>query len=77
MPTDVISRELINGHIIWDHVDFAPMSTYKREIQGPSDRPLVTINVVDVSGHSVFDDVTKWIRDNLLSIKEPKIDHRV
>ena len=65
-PSTPLAKELVNGHLIWDHVEFAPMQTYVREIQGPPDRPLVTINVLDVSKHAVFGPITKWIHDNLI-----------
>lgn len=66
VPNAVISKELLDGHIIWDVIEFASMPIYRSEIQGSSERPLVTINVMDVSNHTVFGELTKWIKDHLL-----------
>ena len=70
-PSEALVREVINGHLIWDHVEFAPMPEYKNKLQ-VAEKPLVTINVLDVSNHIVFRPVTEWIRDNLIKKKFSK-----
>jgi hypothetical protein len=64
--SDSLVKEFIAGHLLWDHVDFAPMAKYVPEIP-VKDKPMVQINVVDVSTHSLFEPFTRWIRDNLLA----------
>ena len=64
-PTDAVVKESINGHIIFDHIEFAPMPEYKNELKVPT-KPLANIIVLDVSKHVVFNPLTAWIRDNLL-----------
>ena len=64
-PSEVRAKSIVNGHLIWDHVEFAPMPQYSRQIS-VAERPLVTIFVLDVSNHVVFDPVSKWIRNNLI-----------
>jgi len=63
-PSEALAKEIINGHWIFDHIEFAPMSEYKNELK-VAERPLVMINVLNVSKHAVFDPLTQWIRDNL------------
>ena len=67
-PTDSIVKEYVSGHLLWDHVDFAPMPQYVKEIKAP-DKPLVTVNILDVSKHTVFGPVAQWIRANLIEGK--------
>jgi len=69
-PSETLAKELVNGHLIWDHIEFAPMPEYKSEIK-VEERPLIMINVLNVSNHVVFEPLTRWIRDNLIK-KEPK-----
>lgn len=64
-PADSLIKEYIAGHLLWDHIDFAPMPQYTPEIQVPS-KPMVAITVIDLSHHSLFVSVTEWIRENLL-----------
>jgi len=65
-PSELLAKEFFEGHLMWDHIEFAPMPTYEREVQGPRDRPLVTIYIIDVSNHVVFEPITKWIQDHLV-----------
>jgi hypothetical protein len=64
-PSEALAKEILNGHLVWDHIEFAPMPQFRSELK-VAERPLVTINVQDVSKHAVFGPVTKWIRDNLV-----------
>jgi hypothetical protein len=63
-PSEEKAKEFHNGHVAWDHIEFAPMAEYQSVLQ-VKERPLVTINVLEVSNHTLFGPVTKWIRDNL------------
>lgn len=71
LPSEVMAREIVNGHLIWDHIEFAPMPEYRNLLQ-VAERPLLTINVLNVSNHIVFRPVTEWIRDNLIGKKLSK-----
>jgi hypothetical protein len=64
-PAEALVKETIAGHLIFDHVEFAPMPEYKNELK-VTDRPLGTMTVLDVSNHVVFDPLTAWIRKNLI-----------
>jgi hypothetical protein len=64
-PSEALSRETIAGHLILDHIEFAPMPEYKNELK-VADRPLGIMNIIDVSNHIVFDPLTAWIRKNLI-----------
>ena len=64
-PSEAIAKELVEGHLILDHIEFAPMPTFKNEIK-VAERPLGTIGVLDVSKHVVFGPLTAWILKNLL-----------
>ena len=63
-----LAKETISGHLIIDHIEFAPMPEYKNELNTPK-RPLARITVLDVSKHIVFNPLTAWIRDNLIRKK--------
>ena len=67
-PSEESAKKIINGHLIWDHIEYAPMPEYKRMLQ-IKERPLVTINVLDVSNHTLFGPASKWIFDNLIEGK--------
>jgi hypothetical protein len=65
-PSEALSKELLSGHIIFDHIEFAPMETFSNDLKIDG-IPGVTVAVLDVSKHVVFDPLTKYIRDNLLA----------
>jgi hypothetical protein len=64
-PSEALSKETLAGHLIFDHIEFAPMPTFRRELKVP-ERPLGIIDVLDVSKHVVFDPLTAWISQNLI-----------
>lgn len=64
-PSEALAKETISGHVIFDHVEFAPMLTFQKELKHPA-RTLGTITVVDVTKHIVFGSLSKWISDNLI-----------
>jgi hypothetical protein len=64
-PSEALSKELLDGHIIFDHIEYAPMPTYKNQLLSP-DNPDVKINVVDISKHVVFGPLSNWINENLV-----------
>jgi len=64
-PSEAIAKEVLSGHVIWDHIEFAPMPEYKNELK-VAERPLVMTTILDVSSHPLFRRLTAWIRDNLI-----------
>jgi len=70
-PSEIEAKERISGHVIFDHVEFAPMPEYKNQLQ-VAERPLVAMYVLNVSNHVIFDPFTEWIRDNLIKKKSSK-----
>lgn len=64
-PSEALAKKLMERHLVWDHIEFAPMTEFIRQIR-VEERPLVTITVLDVSNHGVFGQLTKWIKENLL-----------
>ncbi|MEM0136214.1 MAG: hypothetical protein QXU18_13490 [Thermoplasmatales archaeon] len=64
--TESTMQQLINGIFIVDHIDFTEMKEYQGEImisQG------VKIKVLNVTKHSVFSELTKFITEKLLEKK--------
>lgn len=70
-PSETLAKEMVSGHIIFDHIEFAPMPEYRNQLQ-VAERPLVAMNVLNVSNHVVFGPFTEWIRDNLIKKKRSK-----
>jgi hypothetical protein len=64
-PSEALAQKQINGHIIWDHIELAPMPERRALIDIP-ERPLGKVSVLDVTSHAVFGPLTAWIRDNLI-----------
>lgn len=68
--TDTVVKEYVAGHLPLDHLEFAYMPKYAKQIQLP-DNPMVMISVIDVSNHTLFGPLGKWIRENLIKKLEP------
>ncbi|MGD0406956.1 MAG: hypothetical protein ABSB10_09955 [Candidatus Bathyarchaeia archaeon] len=64
IPSEALSKEMLSGHVVFDHIECAPMTTFVSELK-IAERPLVSIYVVDVSKHVVFEPLTAWIKENL------------
>lgn len=71
-PTESMSKEYVEGHLWWDHLEFAPMPTYRREIQVPG-KPLSLVGVIDVSRHALLGPFAQWASRNLLT-SSPRSD---
>jgi len=69
--SETLAKEILTGHLIWDHIEFAPMPSYGSELK-VAERPLVTICVQDASKHAIFGEVAKWINEKLIGKKTPK-----
>lgn len=64
-PSEALSKEILSGHMIFEHIEFAPMAEFKNRLKVP-DKPLVNINVIDVQKHAVFGPLSAWIHENLV-----------
>ena len=64
-PTEALAKEILEGHLVWDHIELASMPEYKNELKVP-ERPLGNITTLDVSRHAIFAPLTAWVRDNLI-----------
>ena len=62
--TETVTRELLSGRINYDHLEFAEMKQYQKEITVGNG---LKVEVSNVSGHSVFDSLTKYLSSELLS----------
>ena len=67
-PTDTLTREYLGGHLLIDHLEFAPMSEYEKEIRYEG----FVVTVADVSNHSTFKELAKWVAGNLLNKKSKR-----
>ena len=73
-PTDSITKENIAGHMLYDHIDFALMPNYQKEIKVP-EKEMVVLNVLDLSEHPLFGYLGQWIKQNLSKkrVSQPSI----
>jgi hypothetical protein len=56
-PTDSVSQQHLKGILPLDHIEYALMPTFKNEIRTDD----LIISLLDVSNHTVFNEMTKWI----------------
>lgn len=63
-PTDSINKEYIEGKLLIDTLEFAKMETFKKELTSKQRGVILTVS--NVSSHSLFDILTKWINDDYL-----------
>ena len=59
--TDSISKQYLLGHLPLDHIEYAPMPKFRTEIQMGE----IIVAAIDVSNHTFFKELTKWIKRNL------------
>ncbi len=64
-PTDSVTMEYIKGNLLIDSLEFTRMESHEKELT-PKERGVV-LTVADVSGHALFDQLTKWINVNYLN----------
>ena len=64
MPiNEVISKELIEGRLHWNHVSFAPMPQYEARIAASNG---VTVVINDVSNNPVFEAIAEYMKESFL-----------
>lgn len=61
VPSDSVTKQYLEGHLPLDHIEYAPMPEFRSEIR--IDDAVVTL--VDVSAHTLFRDLTMWIKETL------------
>ncbi|MDG7034713.1 MAG: hypothetical protein JRN32_03815 [Nitrososphaerota archaeon] len=62
--TDTLSRELLQGNVYWDLVEFAPMKDYKEHIAPDVEHMKglkADVTVIDVSNRAIMRDVAKYL----------------
>lgn len=59
-----VSRELLDGNLWIDHIDFAHMPKYRPDIKAAESD--VAFSVIDVTGHTTFDQLTSWMKAHIL-----------
>jgi hypothetical protein len=64
-PSEVVAKEFLSGHLLWDHLDFAIMSDFQRAIR-IAERPLLQIDIIDLSDHPIYGPFANWIKNNLV-----------
>lgn len=64
-PSEALAKETLSGHLVFDHIEYAPMPHYANLLDIPN-RPLGKIHIINVTNHVIFEPLTAWIRDNLL-----------
>lgn len=57
VPTDSTSKQNILGNLYLDHVEYALMPAFRPEIRNGE----ISIALTDVSNHTTFAGLTKWI----------------
>jgi len=57
IPTDSISKQNLLGILHLDHIEYAVMPTFSNEIRIGE----ITVSILDVSNHTTFSGLTKWI----------------
>lgn len=60
-PSEVISQQLIEGILNVDHIEYAQMKEYRKEI---AVTPNQKVKVLNVTNHTVFNDLTSYIAKN-------------
>ncbi len=63
-PSDSLTKEWIAGNVLYDHIDFSVMPQYQKEIKLP-DKPMVVINLLNLSEHPIFGPLGEWIMKNI------------
>lgn len=61
--TDTIAKGLVEGHLHWDHVAFAPMSNHNQIIKGV--KKSIRVEVLDVSGNETFRAIGKFLQNKI------------
>jgi len=59
-PTDSVMRQLMDGVLYWDHLDFAEMPEYREEI--PLAGSPARVLVRNLTGHPLFDQVAEFVK---------------
>ena len=57
--SDSIIKQYLEGHLPLDHIEYAPMPEFRKEIHVDA----FVLTVIDVSTHTLFRELTKWIKE--------------
>jgi len=61
VSTDSVSKHHLLGHLPIDHIEYALMPEFRPEIRVNE----IVVAIIDVSNHTLFKDLTKWIKQKL------------
>lgn len=59
--TESVSKQHLLGHLPIDHIEYAIMPQYREEVRVGD----VSLNLINVSNHTLFKELTKWITQKL------------
>ncbi|MDE1816725.1 MAG: hypothetical protein KGI11_09230 [Thaumarchaeota archaeon] len=59
--TDSVTKQYLEGMLTLDHIEYALMSEFRNEIRVED----FVLTVLDVSKHTLFRELTKWIKGTL------------
>lgn len=61
VSSDSVTTEYLKGNLPLDHIEYAPMPKFRNEIRIEE----FVVTVIDVSNHTLFKELTKWMKKNL------------
>lgn len=64
-PTDSVSKQHLLGRLPVDHIEYAVVPQFRNEIRVDD----MVISIIDVSNHTTFNALTKWIMKKLEKAK--------
>lgn len=59
--SDSVTKQYLEGHLPIDHLEYAPMPEFRNEIRVED----FVVTVINVSEHTLFRDLTRWITETL------------
>jgi hypothetical protein len=60
-PSDAVGQAYLNRRLAWDHIEFAPLPKFVKEIKSP-ERPLVVFTIMDVSNNELLRQFAEWLQ---------------
>ena len=60
-PTESLTKQYLLRHLPIDHLEYAPMPNYQPEINTEG----ITVTIIDVTNHTLFNSLTKWIKEKI------------
>jgi hypothetical protein len=67
-PTDTMSKEYLDGHLLLDNLEFTPMRQYQRELRHEE----FMISILNVSNNYVLSRLAEWVANTLIGRNSKK-----